>query len=98
MPVCAVRVRLAFALAVSAALSSATAHIIRASSPPPLELATLIAREATAGVLVGTMARLIMSTLDTAGYLIAAQTGLAFATPSIPARARKGPWFPRFFR
>ena len=57
------RVRLAFALAVSAALVSVTARYYPAVTPPPMELATLIARDATAGVLVGTMARLIMNVL-----------------------------------
>src|SRR5262247_2373383 len=61
-----VRVRLAFALAVSAALVSITAQYYPTVAPQPLELATLIAREDTAGVLVGTMARLIMSALETA--------------------------------
>jgi flagellar biosynthesis protein FliR len=72
------RVRLAFALAVSAALVSVTAQYYPTNTPSPIELATLIARETTAGVLVGTMARLIMSALETAGTLIAMQTGLAF--------------------
>jgi flagellar biosynthetic protein FliR len=80
------RVRLAFALAVSAALVSVTARYYPTNTPPPLELAALIAREATAGVLVGTMARLIMSTLETAGTLIAVQTGLAFATTLDPGQ------------
>jgi flagellar biosynthetic protein FliR len=84
------RVRLAFALAVSAALTSATAHYYPAVSPPPLELASLIAREATAGVLVGAMARLIMSALETAGFLIAAQTGLAFAQTFDPGQGTQG--------
>jgi flagellar biosynthesis protein FliR len=81
-----VRVRLAFALAVSAALVSVTARYYPTTTPPPMELAALIAREATAGVLVGTMARLIMSALETAGSLIAIQTGLAFATTFDPGQ------------
>lgn len=83
------RVRLAFALAVSAALVSTTAQYYPANPPPPMELATLIAREATAGVLVGTMARLIMSALETAGTLIAIQTGLAFATTFDPGQGEQ---------
>ena len=81
-----IRVRLAFALAVTAALTSATAQYYPSVSPPPMELAVLIAREATAGVLVGAMARLIMSALDTAGFLIASQTGLAFAQAFDPTQ------------
>jgi flagellar biosynthetic protein FliR len=84
------RVRLAFALAVSAALVSATGQYYPTVSPPPMELAALIAREITSGVLVGGMARLIMSALETAGYLIAAQTGLAFAQTFDPGQGTQG--------
>jgi len=84
------RVRLAFALAVSGALTTATAQYYPSVSPPPQELAMLIAREATAGILVGAMARLIMSALDTAGFLIAAQTGLAFAQTFDPGQGTQG--------
>jgi flagellar biosynthetic protein FliR len=80
------RVRLAFALAVTAALVATTAQYYPTTTPEPVELVTLIAREATAGVLVGTMARLIMSALETAGTLIAIQTGLAFATTFDPGQ------------
>jgi flagellar biosynthetic protein FliR len=80
------RVRLAFALAVSAALVSTTAQYYPTTALPPVQLATLIAREVTAGVLIGTMARLIMSALETAGTLIAVQTGLAFATTFDPGQ------------
>jgi flagellar biosynthesis protein FliR len=84
------RVRLAFALAVSLALVSVTTQFYPTVEPAPLELATLIAREATAGVLVGAMARLIMSVLETAGFLIAAQTGLAFAQTFDPGQGLQG--------
>src|SRR5258705_8630067 len=84
------RVRLAFALAVSAALVSFTARFYPTQTPPPLELATLVAREVTSGVVVGTMARLIMSALETAGFLIATQTGLAFAQTFDPSQGTQG--------
>ena len=84
------RVRLAFALAVSAALTSATAQYYPTVSPPPMQLAVLIAREATSGILVGAMARLIMSALEVAGFLIAAQTGLAFAQTFDPSQGVQG--------
>lgn len=85
-----VRVRLAFALAVSAALVSITARYYPARTVPPIELAMLIAQEATAGVLIGAMARLIMGALETAGYLIAVQTGLAFAQTFDPSQGIQG--------
>jgi flagellar biosynthetic protein FliR len=84
------RVRLAFALAVSAALLPITTPYYPAVAPQPLELTSLIVREVTAGVLVGTMARLIMSALETAGFLIAAQTGLAFAQTFDPGQGTQG--------
>jgi flagellar biosynthetic protein FliR len=84
------RVRLAFALAVSAALMPVVAAQYPNAAPPPLGLASLIAREVTAGVLIGTMARLVMSALDTAGFLIANQTGLAFAQTFDPGQGVQG--------
>jgi flagellar biosynthetic protein FliR len=80
------RVRLAFALAVSAALCAGTAKFYPTIAPAPLELAMLVAMEVTVGILVGTMARLIMSALDVAGFLIAAQSGLAFAQTFDPSQ------------
>ena len=41
-------------------------------------------------MLVGAMARLIMSALETAGFLIANQTGLAFATAFDPSQGTQG--------
>ena len=83
------RVRLAFALAVSAALAPAVAAYYPTVPPPTTGLAMLVARETIAGIMIGSMARLIMSALDVAGSLIATQTGLAFAqtfNPSLSAQ------------
>jgi len=84
------RVRLAFALAVSAALVSISAKYYPTGALPPLQLAVLIAREVTVGILIGAMARLIMGALETAGYLIASQTGLAFAQTFDPGQGMQG--------
>ena len=84
------RIRLAFALAVSAALTPVVAHFYPTVAPSPMALASLVAREATAGILVGTMARLIMSALEVAGFLIANQTGLAFAQTFDPGQGVQG--------
>ena len=80
------RVRLAFALAVSFALYPMMAKFYPSTPPQTWELALLIAREVTAGVLIGTMARLIMSALQTAGTIIATQSGLAFAMTFDPSQ------------
>ena len=85
-----VRVRLAFALAVSAAIVSVTGQYYPSGTLPPIQLGILIAREVTAGVLIGAMARLIMSALETAGFLIATQTGLAFAQTFDPGQSTQG--------
>ncbi len=45
----------------------------------------MLAEEITAGVLIGAMARIIMSSLQVAGFLIATQTGLADAQTVDPA-------------
>lgn len=85
-----VRVRLAFALAVSAALAPAVAGAYGALPQGVAALALAIAGEVTAGVLVGAVARLIMSALHVAGYLIATQTGLAFAQTVDPSQGTQG--------
>lgn len=85
-----VRVRLSFALAVSAALLPLTAKYYPASTMTPMDLAIAITREVTAGILVGAMARLIMGALETAGFLIAGQTGLSFATAFDPSQGTQG--------
>src|SRR6202044_416391 len=53
-------------------------------------LIILVAQEITAGVLVGAMARIIMSALQVAGYLIATQTGLAYAQTLDPTQNTQG--------
>ena len=50
----------------------------------------MIAQEVTAGVLVGAMARIIMSALQVAGYLIATQIGLAYAQTLDPTQNTQG--------
>jgi flagellar biosynthetic protein FliR len=85
------RVRLVLALAISFALTpqvqSAYAGMVPQTSTA---LAIMIAQEVTAGVLVGAMARIIMSALQVAGYLIATQTGLAYAQTLDPTQGAQG--------
>ncbi len=74
------RVRLMLALAISLALAPTVAAAYPQQAPASaLALGLLIAQEVTAGILIGTMARIIMSALSVAGFLIAGQTGLSYA-------------------
>ena len=85
------RVRLVLALAISFALTPQVQSAYPAMAPQTsMALAILIAQEVTAGVLVGAMARIIMSALQVAGYLIATQTGLAYAQTLDPTQGAQG--------
>jgi flagellar biosynthesis protein FliR len=73
-------VRLVLALAISLCLAPDVASQYPQSEPANMmALGLLIGEEITAGILVGAMARIIMSALQVAGTLIATQTGLAYA-------------------
>jgi flagellar biosynthesis protein FliR len=73
-------VRLVLALAISLALAPTVMSAYPQSAPASiLALGLLIAQEVTAGILIGAMARIVMSALSIAGYLIATQTGLSYA-------------------
>jgi flagellar biosynthetic protein FliR len=92
------RVRLVLALAVTVALTPTVAHNYPAVAPSNvLQLGLLIAQEATAGVLIGGMASIIMSSLQVAGYLIATQTGLAYAQTVDPTQHEQGAVIGNFF-
>jgi flagellar biosynthesis protein FliR len=82
------RVRLILALAGSVALAPTVMSAYPQTAPAStLALGLLIAQEITAGILIGTMARIVMSALSVAGYLIASQTGLSYATTLDPTSA-----------
>jgi flagellar biosynthetic protein FliR len=85
------RVRLVLALAISFALTPTVQSAYPAQAPQTaVQLVILLAEEITAGVLVGAMARIIMSALQVAGYLIATQTGLAYAQTLDPTQNTQG--------
>jgi len=82
------RVRLLLALAISLALTPTVAASYPAVAPAnSLALGVLIGEEITAGVLIGAMARIIMSALSVAGFLIASQAGLSMAQTLDPTSA-----------
>lgn len=92
------RVRLVLALAVTVAMAPTVQSAYPAAAPAStLQLALLIAQEVTAGILIGSMARIIMSSLQTAGYLIATQTGLAYAQTVDPTQHEQGAVIGNFF-
>jgi flagellar biosynthetic protein FliR len=85
------RVRLVLALAIAFALTPQVAANYPPKAPTGfLPLALLVLQEVTAGVLVGAMARIIMSALSVAGFLIASQTGLAYAQTLDPTQNTQG--------
>jgi flagellar biosynthetic protein FliR len=85
------RVRLILALAISFALAPTVMSQYPQTAPATsAALSILIAKETTIGVLVGAMARIIMSALHVAGYLIATQTGLAYAQTLDPTQGETG--------
>lgn len=85
------RVRLLLALAIAFALTPQVQSYYPAVAPQTtVALVILIAAEVTAGILVGAMARIIMSGLQVAGYLIATQTGLAYAQTLDPTQNTQG--------
>jgi flagellar biosynthetic protein FliR len=85
------RVRLALALAVSFAMTPTLAHAYPAIAPQNVTaLAITLIEEITAGLLIGAMARIIMSALSVAGHLISMQTGLAYAQSLDPTFGQQG--------
>lgn len=74
------RVRLLLALAVALALAPLVQSAYPQTAPKTTAaLVALVAQEITVGILVGTLARLIMSSISIAGTIIAAQIGLSYA-------------------
>jgi flagellar biosynthesis protein FliR len=85
------RVRLSLAIAVSLVFAPTVAHTYPPAAPQSeVGLALLVGQEVIAGVLIGTMARIIVSGLSSAGYLIATQTGLAYAQSVDPTMGEQG--------
>lgn len=84
------RVRLALAIAITLAMSPALVPLLPAQPATPLELFMVIGGELIIGLLIGTIARLIMSALHVAGTVIAFQSSLAFALTMDPTQGIQG--------
>lgn len=92
------RVRLVLALAISVALAPTVQNAYPQVAPDNvLKLGLLIAQEVTSGILIGGMSQIIMSSLQTAGMLIATQTGLAYAQTIDPTQHEQGAVIGNFF-
>jgi flagellar biosynthetic protein FliR len=91
------RVRLSLALAISLVLAPVVGHLYTNIPDAPMAFGVLIAQEITCGVVIGGAARLIMSALQVAGYLIATQTGLAYAQTVDPTMGVQGAIVGTFF-
>lgn len=86
------RIRLAIALAVTAALAPAAAPSFPelAGEPGTMTIAALIAGEAAAGLVLGLAARFIAAALNVAGQIIALQMGLSLAQIFDPSQEIQG--------
>ncbi|HVZ68260.1 MAG TPA: flagellar biosynthetic protein FliR [Rhizomicrobium sp.] len=91
------RVRLSLALAISLVMAPMVARLYANVPDAPMAFGVLIAQEITCGVAIGAIARLIMSALQVAGYLIATQTGLAYAQTVDPTMGVQGAIVGTFF-
>ena len=81
------RVRLLLALAITMAMAPTVSASYPTTAPRSIiALGVFIAQEVTAGVMIGTLARLIMSSISIAGTIIANQMGLSYAESLDPTQ------------
>lgn len=84
------RIRLHMALGLSFILFPLTANYIPAEIPGTFQLATLVATELVIGLFFGTIARIFMMALDTAGMILSISSGLGNAQVFNPSLATQG--------
>ena len=81
-------------LLLALALAGIVATVVGPSLPPlptsPATLLALLFGEIVAGLFLGTVARLLVAALETAGQIVSLQLGLAAATVFNPAAAQQG--------
>jgi flagellar biosynthetic protein FliR len=83
------RFRLLMALLFSGLIASALSQILPAQPDSPSQLAVMIGGEIMVGVFLGTVARILIGTLETAGMLISFQLGLSAAQVFNPALSQQ---------
>jgi flagellar biosynthetic protein FliR len=84
------RVRLHIALALSLVLVPVVMPYIPSPMPQLFSLVQMIVVEMIIGLLIGTIARIFVIALDTAGMVVSAQSGLANAQVFNPTEATQG--------
>lgn len=80
-------VRLLFALLVALLVAPIVAPLMPPMPTRPGALIALVAGEIVIGLFIGTIARMLMSSLETAGFMISQQLGLSAAQTFNPAMA-----------
>lgn len=83
------RYRLLLALLFSGLITSALGPILPAQPASPSELALMVFGEATIGIFLGTIGRILIGTLETAGTMISFQLGLSAAQVFNPALSQQ---------
>ena len=84
------QIRLFIALGLSLVMMPLVMPMLPAHIPPTAALLTLIVMEFVIGIFIGTMARIFMTALDTAGMVISMQSGLGNAQLFNPAFSTQG--------
>jgi flagellar biosynthesis protein FliR len=84
------RWRLLFALAVSGIVATALGSALPRLPDGPAALLALLFGEIVIGLFLGTVARLLVAALETAGQIVSLQLGLSAATVFNPAAAQQG--------
>ncbi len=84
------RYRLLLALLLSALVASALGRLLPAPPGEVAQLFQLLGGEIVVGVFLGTIGRILLGALDTAGMIIAFQLGISAAQVFNPAAAQQG--------
>ncbi|WP_417482145.1 flagellar biosynthetic protein FliR [Maricaulis sp.] len=87
------RIRLSFALLVSLMLGPIVAPSLPPMPDQPLPMAGLVMSEMLVGLMIGGIARILMSMAAIAGQVIGMQSGLAFAQTFDPSQGQQGAIF-----
>ena len=84
------RYRLLLALVMAGLLTPVLAPILPALPASPARLGIMVLGEITVGIFIGTLARMMVSALETAGMMVSLQMGLSAATMFNPLADQNG--------